>query len=67
MPIRRCAICGQENPEQLKKCIEQKEKKLAEFREKGGQPRGNHQGFRQKYGNRRETIEAKINKWLNRS
>jgi hypothetical protein len=36
MPIRRCAICGQENPEQLKQCIEQKEQELAEFLKKGG-------------------------------
>lgn len=39
MPIRRCTICGQENPDQLKKCIEQKEKGLAEFLKNGGELR----------------------------
>jgi len=36
MPDRRCSMCGQENPEQLRKCIDEKDKELEEFLKKGG-------------------------------
>ena len=36
MPDRRCTMCGDEDPAQLERCVEEKNRELEEFLEKGG-------------------------------